>query len=71
MGVMSPEHVGVVLHQALRFGEQGRLPGGGNSRAKSWKMKDQGLGERVIWVQRTQGIKTRVEKNTESAAFLF
>lgn len=39
---MSSEPVGVVLNLAPRFGEQGRLPGGGDSKATSWKTGDQG-----------------------------
>ena len=44
---MSSGHVGVVLNPASKSGEQGRLLGGGDSKVKSWKMRDQGMGERV------------------------
>jgi len=59
IGTMSSEHEGVVLNPALRFGEQGRLPGGGDSKAKSWKMRDQ------QWEKGLSGYREQKEQRQE------
>lgn len=59
IGTMSSERVGAALNPALRFGEQGRLPGGGDSKAKSWKMRAQG------WEKGLSGYREQKEQRQE------